>query len=247
MRITLSRSILAALLSWAVTACAVSGSNGPSDILLFNGRGTSPNDVAALERLLRANHFSFATADSAQLDAMSESDLRAYRLLIVPGGNFVEIGHGVAPATTARVRDAVRSGLNYVGICGGAFFAGNSPYNGLNLTTGVRFPFYSAEDRGIRKASVAITSPGLPTIDHYWEDGPQLSGWGEAVAKYPDGTAAVAQGSFGQGWIVLAGIHPEAPEDWRQGMFFTTPASAANAYAATLIDAALNRRRLAHY
>ena len=70
---------------------------------------------------------------------MSESQLSVYRLLIVPGGNFEQIGNGLTSSTTANVRNAVRNGLNYLGICAGAFFAGNSPYNGLNLTSGVRF------------------------------------------------------------------------------------------------------------
>jgi hypothetical protein len=67
--------------------------------------------------------------------------------------------------------------------------AGNSGYyNGLNLTSGVRFGFYSAEERGIRKAAVAIAVAGGPTLDQYWEDGPQFTGWGAVVGKYPDGT-----------------------------------------------------------
>ena len=111
----------------------------------------------------------------------------------------------------------------------------------------MRFPFYAAEDRGIRKTAVAISTPGGPTLDHYWEDGPQLAGWGDIVAKYPDGTPAVAEGTFGAGSVILAGIHPEAPESWRLGMTFMTPASASQAYAVTLIDAALNRRRLPHF
>ncbi len=230
-----------------LAACTTPASPSAATLLLFTGHGTSPNDVTALERILRDHHVSYATASSAQLDAMNASDLKAYRLLLVPGGNFVEIGTGVTTSTTARLRAAVESGVNYLGICGGAFFAGDSPYNGLNLTSGVRFRFYSAEDRGIRKTAVAITPAGSPAVDHYWEDGPQLTGWGEIVAKYPDGTPAVVQGGFGAGWVVLAGIHPEAPESWRRGMTFTTPASVAHAYAATLIDAALNRTRLAHY
>jgi glutamine amidotransferase-like uncharacterized protein len=137
--------------------------------------------------------------------------------------------------------------LGYLGICAGAFFAGASPYNGLDLASGVRFPFYALEDRGIRKAPVDIATAGGPTLELYWEDGPQLSGWGEVVARYPDGTPAVVQGAFGSGWVILAGVHPEAPESWRGGMAFTTPASLGHAYAARLIDAALNGRRLPHY
>jgi glutamine amidotransferase-like uncharacterized protein len=136
--------------------------------------------------------------------------------------------------------------MNYLGICAGGFLAGNSGYNSFNLTSGVKFGFYSAENQGVRKAPVAITAAGGPTLDQYWEDGPQFTGWGAVVAKYPDGTPAVVEGTFGSGWVILTGVHPEAPETWRGGMTFNTPAAADNAYAGTLIQAALNGTRLPH-
>jgi glutamine amidotransferase-like uncharacterized protein len=230
-------------LALIVTACGKT----PAPILLFEGAGTSPNDVAALKEILNNNHLDFSTANSSRLNGMSESELRQYRLLIVPGGNFVDLGRNLTAATTANVRRAVHNGVNYLGICAGAFFAGNSPYNGLNLTSGVRFGFYSAEAQGIRKASFPIAVPGAPALDQYWEDGPQLSGWGAVVGKYPDGTAAIVEGTFGDGWVILSGVHPEAPASWRRGMNFTTPVSADIAYTATLIRAALNRESLPHY
>ncbi|HEV7425950.1 MAG TPA: BPL-N domain-containing protein [Thermoanaerobaculia bacterium] len=215
-------------------------------VLLFNGTGTSPND-AAIETLLKKSRISYSTASSAQLDDMSAARLRAYRLVIIAGGDFTRIGTGVRKETAAKLRAAVQHGVNYLGICGGAFFAGRSPYNGLNLTSGVQFGFYSAEARGVGKAVVPISGARTPALDQYWEDGPQLSGWGEVVGKYPDGTPAVVQGKSGDGWIVLTGVHPEAPESWRGGMDFTTPASVDQAYAVTLIRAALERRRLPHF
>lgn len=141
----------------------------------------------------------------------------------------------------------MQQGVNYLGICGGAFFAGRSPYNGLNLTSGVQFGFYSAEARGVRKTAVSISSTKAPALDQYWEDGPQLSGWGTVVGRYPDGTPAVVQGQSGKGWIILTGVHPEAPESWRGEMEFATPASVDHAYAVTLIRAALERRPLPHF
>lgn len=175
---------------------------------------------------------------------MSESRLREYRLLIVPGGNFVNIGNGLTANATVNIRNAVEHGLNYLGICAGAFFAGDSPYHGLNLTSGARFGFYAAEAQGIRKAAVAITGAAGPPLDQYWEDGPQLTGWGAVVARYPDGTPAIVEGTYGGGWVVLTGVHPEAPARWRRGMTFRTPVSVDNAYAGTLIHAALNRTSL---
>jgi hypothetical protein len=217
-------------------------------ILLFNGTGTSTNDVAAVETILNNHHLSYSTANSSQLNEIGESRLRAYRLLIVPGGNFLTIGNNLKSSTTANIHDAVQSGLSYLGICAGAFLAGSSThYNSLNLTPGVRFDFYADENRGIRKAAVAIAGAGTPTLDQYWEDGPQLTGWGAVVGKYPDGTPAVVEGTSGNGWVILSGVHPEAPANWRHGMTFTTPVDVDNAYAATLIDAALNRTWLPHY
>lgn len=155
------------------------------------------------------------------------------------------------PAVSSRRDPAVLvdagHGGSYLGICAGAFFAGRSPYNGLNLTSGVQFGFYSAEARGVRKAAVPISGAGTPTLDQYWEDGPQLTGWGDVVGRYPDGTPAVVQGQSGDGWIILTGVHPEAPESWRGGMDFTTPASVDHAYAVTLIRSALERRPLSHF
>jgi len=219
----------------------------PAPVLLFRGTGTSPSDVAAFETVLQKARLGYTVASSSRLNEMSEARLKGYRLLIIPGGNFIDIGDGLTRATTANVRNAVHDGMNYLGVCAGAFLAGESMYNSLNLTSGVRFGFYLAESHGIRKTAVAIASPGAPTLDQYWEDGPQLTGWGAVVGKYPDGTPAVVEGTFGNGWVILAGVHPEAPESWRRGMVFSTPASADNAYAATLISGALKRTSLPHY
>jgi glutamine amidotransferase-like uncharacterized protein len=236
------------LISVALMACGTRRDMGRNaSILLFAGTGTSPGDVAAVEAILKSNHLEYSTATSSQLNEMGEAQIRGYRLLIVPGGNFIDIGTSLTPGTTARIRSAVQNGLNYLGICAGGFFAGDSGYNGLNLTSGVRFSFYAAEARGIRKAAVAIAGHEAPTLDHYWEDGPQFTGWGAVVGKYPDGTPAVVQGTFGSGSVILIGVHPEAPASWRRGMTFTTPVSIDHAYAATLVHAALNRTSLSHY
>jgi len=231
------------------TGCQA-GDLRPADvapILLFSGLGTSPGDVAALENILTREHLEYSTIGTRQLNGLTESEIRRYGLLIIPGGNFEAIGKSLTSAATANVRSAVQSGLDYLGICAGAFFAGNSPYNGLNLTSGARFGFYAAEARGIRKSTVAITDAGGQTLDQYWEDGPQLTGWGAVVARYPDGTPAVVEGTYGSGWVILSGVHPEAPADWRRGMDFRTPADTDNAYAAALIRAALNRESLPRF
>ncbi len=223
------------------------GQKGSESILLFDGAGVARESFSALRALLDANHLDYATVGSVELNRMDQAALRRHKLLIIPGGNFVEIGGGLSKDAARRVRDAVRHGLNYLGVCAGAFLAGDSPYNGINLTSGVRFRFYAIEEKGIRKAPVWIASADGRRLEQYWEDGPQLTGWGEAIAKYPDGTPALVQGKVGEGWMVLTGVHPEAPEKWRRGFSFVTPASVDNEYAAKLIHAALEGRSLPHF
>lgn len=235
------------LIPLVITGCESSTPRTGATVLLFNGTGTSRNDVAAVEELLRACQLDYVTANSQQLNRLSDTELATYRLLIVPGGNYIKMGDSLTASTTANIRRAVQGGLNYLGICAGGLLAGDAKCNSLNLTSGVRFGFYSDVNRNIHKAAVPITCVGKPTLDHYWEDGPQFTGWGDIVGKYPDGTPAIVEGEFGQGWVVLCGVHPEAPAGWRKGMKFTTSADVDHAHGRELLDAALSRKSLPHY
>jgi glutamine amidotransferase-like uncharacterized protein len=200
-----------------------------------------------MRSVLKDRHLDYATVNSRQLNGMTGAQLMACRLIIIPGGNFFDMGNGLASDTLTNIHNAVQGGLNYMGICGGGFLAGHAPYKSLNLTSGVRFDFYAVVNRGVHKTTVSIAGVEDPPLEQYWEDGPQFTGWGEVVGKYPDGTPAVVQGTSGKGWVVLSGVHPEAPENWRHGMTFTAPASDDNAFAGKLIGAALNRTSLPHY
>ena len=217
-------------------------------ILLFNGAGTSASDVSAVKAILGTLKLGYSTANSTQLNAMSETKLKTYKLFIVPGGNSITIGKNLSTTATTNVRNAIqKDGLHYLGICAGAFFGGRSIYNGLDLTSGVWFNFYADYYKGIHKEPVEISRPGAGRLDIYWENGPQLSGWGSVVGKYPDGAPAIVEGKSGNGFVVLSGVHPEAPASWRWGMTFTTPLSVDLAYAGTLVQYALNGSNLPHY
>ena len=123
----------------------------------------------------------------------------AERLLIVPGGNSITMGKILTPGTASSLRDAGQVGLNYLGICAGGLLAGAGPPNHLDLRSGVRSGFYVEVNHGIHKTAVAITGVGSPALEHYWEDGPQFTGWGAVVGKYPDGIPAIVEGASGKG------------------------------------------------
>src|SRR5262245_23963373 len=95
------RAIAVALIAalGAAAACRPAGDGAaPPPVLLFAGTGTSPNDVEAVKAILRRGGLEYATATSAELNAMAPAALRRHRLLIVPGGNFIEMGAALTPA-----------------------------------------------------------------------------------------------------------------------------------------------------
>ena len=77
-------------------------------VLLYDGTGASASDVLAVEAVLGTLGVGYATADSSQLNAMSEPQLGGYKLLIVPGGNSITIGENLTGDTASTIRGAVQ-------------------------------------------------------------------------------------------------------------------------------------------
>ncbi len=88
-------------------------------VLLFHGSGSSPNAVKALATILEECGMDFEAVDSRTLNEMTEDDLGRFRLIVFPGGNYVEMGNSLSLDTTQRLRKAIRGGVNYLGICAG--------------------------------------------------------------------------------------------------------------------------------
>jgi hypothetical protein len=65
--------ILAALMPFTLIACAPPASRSVPPILLFNGAGTSANDVAPVLAILNISHLDYATVNSSELNGMSTS------------------------------------------------------------------------------------------------------------------------------------------------------------------------------
>src|ERR1700691_1874503 len=170
------------------------------------------------------------------------------QLIIIPGGNSITIGENLTADSASMIRGAVQDyGVHYLGICADAFFGGYSTYNGVDLTAGVSFDFYADEYKGIHVEPVDISFPSGATLDMYCQDGPQLSGWGAVVAKFPDGTPRRSpKANPAADFVIFTGIHPEAPETWRESMSSTAPVSADLAYAGTVIQSALTGTPLPH-
>lgn len=215
-------------------------------VLVYNGTGSSPTDVVALESILTAMGLKYDTANSAQMNAMSKATLTGYKLIVWPGGNSIDMGNSLTTNATALVKTAVSQyGVSYIGFCAGAFMAESSTlYNVFHLAS-TWFDFYNASLIDMVWATFA---DGSRRDLVYWQ-GPYLSNFGSVIARYPNGQSAIAESKVGKGFVVLSGLHPEAPADWRYG--FSSPdvdgVSADVTYAATLISAALTKTMLPHF
>jgi glutamine amidotransferase-like uncharacterized protein len=83
--------------------------------------------VAAVKTILGNLKLTYATATSSQLNAMSVTALKAYKLFLMPGGNAVTISKSLTRTATTNLHNAiVNDVMHYLGICAGGFFAGSS-------------------------------------------------------------------------------------------------------------------------
>ena len=186
--------------------------------------------------------------NSAQLNSMSEATLLTFKLFIVPGGNSITIGNNLSRTATTNVHNAVISGgLHYLGICAGGFFGGYSIYNGLNLTNGVWFNVYADKGLGIGKEAVMIYTPSSGRWINTGRTARSSVTGAASWRNIQTERRRSPESKSGIGWVILVGVHPEAPASWRYGMSFSTSATVDNNYAGTLVLAALNGTWLPHY
>lgn len=70
-------NLISCIASLALTACTPHGPDDADPVLLFNGAGTSPDDVKAVEAILKDSRLGYSTIDSTQLNRMSGPQLMA--------------------------------------------------------------------------------------------------------------------------------------------------------------------------
>lgn len=208
--------------------------------LLYNGNGSSPTDVVAIQGILGTMGISYHLVNHTQLNAMPLAVLQTYKLIVWPGGNSIVMGNSLSKTATTNVKKAVSNkGVSYIGFCAGAFMAESSTYYNVFNLAGVWFDFYRQSITDIVRTYFA---DGKTRDLVYW-DGPHLKGFGKVIARYPNGLPAMAANKVGKGFVVLTGVHPEAPEDWRWG--FVSPdtdgVSADIDYTKLLIKSALTK------
>lgn len=202
----------------------VGGHSYITDVLLFNGVGISTSDWQTTETILKSAKMSYQLVNSKQLDAMTLDQMTNFGVMIFPGGNGYSITGGLLLSTAVRIRQAVRDrAVGYVGFCAGAWVSvgpealtNNTAAYGFAVAKGGYLIEYAP---GGKYPEATMENVSFADGSHrqlVWWGGPKTPNWvGGVIAKYVTGEPAISQTWVGKGYVVISGVHPEAPQSWR--------------------------------
>lgn len=229
-----------------------------SDILLYVGDGAWSTEVTSLRALFAERGATYKEVSSARLNQMTAEEMAQYGAFVWPGGQGGTMSRSLTTSAKDNIRKAVRQyGVGYVGFCAGAFVAvaptpaaGQAPSYGISVVDGPELEYYYLEEELTRagRSDIAMTVHTFAdgtSRDIVWYGGPMTPAIpGSVVAKYPDGTPAISQMWSGQGWVILAGAHPAAPQSFRDSNGLDDADGTDMDTAWTLINAAVHQIEL---
>lgn len=125
------------------------------------------------------------------------------------------------PKVTEALKDYLRQGGRYWGICGGGFAASTGWYEDRKFVQGLGLiPAQCRVYRDDFKARIIPVRWQGRTRPMYSKAAPSFqlvggSGDVQVVANYEDGSIAALMVSYGQGKLAVCGPHPEARPAWK--------------------------------
>lgn len=215
----LTHLALALILMLPCISRGFAGGVAHSVALIYRGPGACVGCPETLDRLLRKMDFHTVFVGPGELTV---ERFAAAQLYVQPGGtDYVEDTTRVlGRAEIEALRDFVRRGGRYLGICAGGYLAGEyaedpeHPVPAFGLIPGI-----VREESTDRRPRVEPILWKNKQVWLYFQDGPYFD-----VAKVPGaeiwasyektGHTAAAMIPFGKGRVGLLGPHPEAEQDW---------------------------------
>jgi len=203
-----------------------------ADIALYSGEGADEECIRATENMFKWMGY---TVELIKTDYINKVGLDSFRLLCVPGGNMYQYALDISLEGKEKIRDFIRGGGGYIGICGGGYFASEKvvwreqrlPMTPLGIFPGtakgpvdeiVPFPDQDVVKVNIVDSTHPITrtEPDSIWILYYW--GPIFIPNKDAevniLARYDRGDySAMVAFNYGKGRVFITGPHPEFEED----------------------------------
>jgi glutamine amidotransferase-like uncharacterized protein len=225
-----------------------------TDVLIFTGSGTWSAEITDAEALLTSHGATYQEATSAELQAMTAAEMASFGTIFIPGGEGSTEAGSVSAATHANLREAVQQlGLSYVGFCAGAFVAvaptpaaGQDVSYGFGVVNGqVQNEFLPTDNPNAAYEQQLLSFADGTTQDILWYGGPITPNQG-VVAKYPTGDPAISEMWSGNGFVVIAGVHPDLSQGTLDSLA-VTPDTTAQTTAWSIFNAALTQTPLPTY
>lgn len=231
-------------------APAPSSRSYTTDFMVFTGSGTWSTEISDAEALMTANAATYQEVSDAQLDAMTPADIAQFGVIFIPGGDGQTEADGVSAATHANLRTAVQSlGVSYVGFCAGAFVAvapapaaGQDVSYGFGVVNGAILNEYAGPGTNANYEQTLETFADGTTENILWYGGPITPNQG-VVAKYPTGDPAISEMWSGNGFVIIAGLHPDLSQASLSSLG-ATPATSAQDTAWKIFSGALHQQPL---
>lgn len=195
--------------------------------LVYRGPAACAECPQALADLLTSadRGFDVRFVGDAERHTISRATLAAAALYAQPGGGrSLERAYRRVKGNRPLIREFVRSGGRYLGVCMGGYLADGWRGYGI-LPPGVEADPY------VGSPGADVTTRADTIVDVQWrrplarrpmffQDGPLFrvpveSPGTTVLGRYAaTGEAAALLCRFGRGWVAVCGPHPEAPEAW---------------------------------
>lgn len=206
----------------------------PIRIAYMKFRHDDERSLLDFQRALPSDAFTFDVLAPCDVQ---DGGLNDYDLVLVPGGNASEQAHELGRVGARAIRDYVRSGGGYLGVCAGAYLASSQEkYNHRLVNARPRAPRPGAEgdtervqlkftrlgakilgiadDAGEALKEVAYTGGPIFHADYQLDlsEALTLAEFDGAFDDEPAG--AIALSSFGEGCACVISPHVERSESW---------------------------------
>jgi glutamine amidotransferase-like uncharacterized protein len=235
LRISLMSAFLLLLL--AVRCKSPLAPENTVDIALYAGDGASEISTQAANNMFQWMGYTVSLVEGEDFD----KGLDHFRLLCFPGGDMYQYGQSISSDGKENIRDFIRSGGGYIGICGGAYFASEHvvwqgtalPMMPLGLLPGTA---QGPIDAIAPYPNCTMCRVIIVDLIHPITQSSQDSEWilycygptftpsihVDILARYEIGNQpAMLAFDYGRGRVFLIGLHPEIEEDSdRDGVTF---------------------------
>jgi len=201
-------------------------------VALYSDQGTDEDCVQATQNMFKWMGY---TVELVKANYINNKGLDNFSILCVPGGDMYQYSQDISSGGKEHIKNFIRNGGGYIGICGGAYFAGEKVIwqgNQLPMTPLEIFPgttkgpidkIVPYPDFGMCKVNIVgsthpITQsePDSAWMLYYW--GPMLlpnvGADVDILGEYEIGKQPMMVAfDYGLGRVFLIGTHPEFEED----------------------------------